>query len=152
MKILQSIEKYKHISDSGSLQILRELSEKLTHEELLEIASALRDEGFGNTITFSKKIFIPLTNLCRDVCHYCTFAKTPKKIVAPYMTIEEVVKLAERGKRRAVKKLYLHSEKSQNLDIVQRGTFFLPSELSPPQITLLKQQSKFSNKRVCYRI
>ena len=55
MKILQSIEKYKHISDSGSLQILRELSDKLTHEELLKVASALRDEGFGNTITFSKR-------------------------------------------------------------------------------------------------
>ena len=54
MKKLQSIEKYKNISSLSSLQILG-LSEKLTHEELLEVASALRDEGFGNTITFSKK-------------------------------------------------------------------------------------------------
>ena len=114
MKILQSIEKYKNISNLSSLQILGELSEKLTHEELLKVASALRDEGFGNTITFSKKIFIPLTNLCRDVCHYCTFAKTPKKIVAPYMTIEEVVKLAERGKKAGCKEaLFTLGEKPE---------------------------------------
>ena len=43
------------------------------------VASALRDEGFGATVTYSRKLFLPLTQLCRDVCHYCTFAKTPKR-------------------------------------------------------------------------
>ena len=125
MKILQSIEKYQSISNLSSLQILGELSDKLTHEELLKVASALRDEGFGNTITFSKKIFIPLTNLCRDVCHYCTFAKTPKKIVAPYMTIEEVVKLAERGKKAGCKEaLFTLGEKPELRYRVARDFLF----------------------------
>ncbi len=43
----------------------------------------LRDRGFGNLVTYSRKVFIPLTHLCRDVCHYCTFAQTPKHIGAP---------------------------------------------------------------------
>ncbi|MCX7196593.1 MAG: hypothetical protein NTW37_00965, partial [Proteobacteria bacterium] len=45
--------------------------------EMLERARALRDAGHGRRITYSRKVFIPLTRLCRDVCHYCTFATTP---------------------------------------------------------------------------
>ena len=41
---------------------------------LMKEATELRDKGFGNCVTYSRKIFIPLTQLCRDVCHYCTFA------------------------------------------------------------------------------
>jgi len=58
---------------------------------LLPAAAELRDRGFTNVVTFSKKVFIPLTHLCRDVCHYCTFAQAPKKVVAPYLTIDEVL-------------------------------------------------------------
>ncbi|MFP6681230.1 MAG: 5-amino-6-(D-ribitylamino)uracil--L-tyrosine 4-hydroxyphenyl transferase CofH, partial [Gammaproteobacteria bacterium] len=47
-----------------------------------------------NVVTYSKKVFIPLTHLCRDVCHYCTFAQAPKKVVAPYLTIEQVLETA----------------------------------------------------------
>ena len=47
---------------------------------LMNEASKLRVQGFGHTLTYSRKVFIPLTQLCRDVCHYCTFAQTPKKI------------------------------------------------------------------------
>ena len=46
---------------------------------LLEAAAALRDEGFGGVVTFSKKIFLPLTHLCRDICHYCVFARPPRR-------------------------------------------------------------------------
>ena len=98
MKTIQNIEKIENNRDINPSSFLNIVTEDLTHEELLETASALRDEGFGNTITFSKKIFIPLTNLCRDVCHYCTFAKTPKKIESPYMSIDQVVRLAEKGR------------------------------------------------------
>ena len=45
---------------------------------LLRVAAALRDAAHGNVITYSRKVFIPLTHLCRDVCHYCTFAQTPQ--------------------------------------------------------------------------
>ncbi|MDX1506619.1 MAG: 7,8-didemethyl-8-hydroxy-5-deazariboflavin synthase CofG, partial [Spongiibacter sp.] len=63
------------------------------------VASALRDEGFGATVTYSRKLFLPLTQLCRDVCHYCTFAKTPKKLGAAYMTVEQVLEQVREGER-----------------------------------------------------
>ena len=60
-------------------------------QRLMAVARAIRDQHFGNLITYSKKVFIPLTHLCRDVCHYCTFATTPKQIVQPYMTADDAV-------------------------------------------------------------
>ena len=44
---------------------------------LFRVASELRDKGHGNIISYSRKIFIPLTKLCRDVCHYCNFSREP---------------------------------------------------------------------------
>ena len=70
---------------------------------LMEQAAALRDEGYGNRITYSRKIFIPLTKLCRDVCHYCTFAQAPKRVEQPYMSIDEVVALARQGQEMGCK-------------------------------------------------
>ena len=46
--------------------------------ELIGAAGRLRDEGHGRHISYSRKVFIPLTHLCRDVCHYCTFAQPPR--------------------------------------------------------------------------
>jgi FO synthase len=66
-------------------------------EALSDVASQLRDRGCGNIITYSRKVFIPLTHLCRDVCHYCTFAQTPKKIPQAYMPVEEVLDLCRQG-------------------------------------------------------
>ena len=71
--------------------------------ELMRIAADLRDIGFDQSVTYSRKIFIPLTELCRDVCHYCTFAKAPKRVREPYMPIERVVELAEKGRRMGCK-------------------------------------------------
>lgn len=65
--------------------------------QLLPRASALRDAGHGETISFSRKVFIPLTQLCRDVCHYCTFAQAPKKVSSPYLSIEQVLEIARAG-------------------------------------------------------
>ncbi len=59
--------------------------------QLAMAARQIRDQGFHNIITYSRKVFIPLTHLCRDVCHYCTFAQTPKKVYAPYMPVDEVL-------------------------------------------------------------
>jgi 2-iminoacetate synthase ThiH len=63
---------------------------------LLEAASAVREQGKGKTISFSKKVFIPLTTLCRDYCGYCTFRKDPGQPGAHFMTPEEVLALAEK--------------------------------------------------------
>src|SRR5690349_7880740 len=65
---------------------------------LLDAAAALRDRHKGKTVTFSPKIFIPLTNLCRDFCGYCTFRKAPGEAGAKTMAIEEVLAVARRGK------------------------------------------------------
>ena len=59
--------------------------------ELSAAAAELRDSGFGSAISYSRKVFIPLTHLCRDVCHYCTFAEPPKRGEAAYMSIEKVL-------------------------------------------------------------
>ncbi len=64
----------------------------LAHE-----AKALCDSAHGNVITYSKKVFVPLTHLCRDVCHYCTFARTPKRIDQAYMSVEQVLELCHQG-------------------------------------------------------
>ncbi len=68
-------------------------------DELLHAASAMRDRGKGNTVSFSKKVFIPLTHLCRDYCGYCTFRADPAPGVAAYMTPDEVLAVAEAGAR-----------------------------------------------------
>ncbi|HIL98216.1 MAG TPA: 7,8-didemethyl-8-hydroxy-5-deazariboflavin synthase subunit CofH [Pseudomonadales bacterium] len=64
---------------------------------LMQAASVIRDRGHNNTVSYSRKVFIPLTHLCRDVCHYCTFAQVPRKLKAPYMTPDEVLKIARDG-------------------------------------------------------
>ncbi|MFU8818015.1 MAG: hypothetical protein ACNA7W_21920, partial [Pseudomonadales bacterium] len=58
---------------------------------LASLAAQVRDRGFGNLVTYSRKVFIPLTHLCRDVCHYCTFAQVPRKLKAAYLTVDEVL-------------------------------------------------------------
>ncbi len=85
--------------------------EQLDHEEalalaevtdtaaLVAVAGELRDRGHHNVVTYSRKVFIPLTHLCRDVCHYCTFAQTPKKIAQPYMSVEEVLERCHQAAR-----------------------------------------------------
>lgn len=65
---------------------------------LLGVASRLRDREKGRTITFSPKVFVPLTNLCRDFCGYCTFRKAPDEAGARTMTLDEVLEVAQDGK------------------------------------------------------
>ncbi len=74
------------------------LSRKST-DELLSAATAIRDRQFGSRITFSPKVFIPLTMLCRDQCGYCTFAQPPARLDHPYLAPAEVLKIAKRGAR-----------------------------------------------------
>lgn len=71
--------------------------EALPLSVLLERSFALRVEGHGSAMSFSPKVFIPLTKLCRDVCAYCTFAHTPRKNEAPYLTRDSVLRIAESG-------------------------------------------------------
>ena len=66
-------------------------------EELLPSAESLTVAGFGELVTYSRKVFVPLTQLCRDVCHYCTFAKAPRNLQAPYLTFDDVLAIARAG-------------------------------------------------------
>ncbi len=68
-------------------------------ERLCAEAAALRDRGHGRLVSYSRKVFVPLTRLCRDVCHYCTFATTPRALPAPYLSPDEVLEIARAGER-----------------------------------------------------
>ncbi|WP_375478553.1 bifunctional FO biosynthesis protein CofGH [uncultured Jatrophihabitans sp.] len=70
--------------------------------DLCASAARVRDQGLADAgrpgvITYSKKVFIPLTRLCRDRCHYCTFATTPNRVPAPFLSPDEVLAIAEQG-------------------------------------------------------
>ena len=82
-------------------------------DDLMEKAKEIRGDN-KKVITYSKKVFIPLTELCRDVCHYCTFAKAPKKLDAPYLEPDQVLAIAEQGKAQFVKEaLFTLGEKPE---------------------------------------
>jgi FO synthase len=70
---------------------------------LLEAAAAVRDRFKGRSVSYSRKVFIPLTHLCRDYCGYCTFRADPQPGVQPYMTADEVLAVAEAGRRAGCK-------------------------------------------------
>ena len=80
-----------------TIQAAYDLVEVPYVDDIIVPAQKLRDDGFGSTITYSKKVFIPLTQLCRDVCHYCTFAKTPGKLKSTFLTVDEVLAIARKG-------------------------------------------------------
>ncbi len=65
--------------------------------ELIDAAGSLRDNGHGRNISHSRKVFIPLTHLCRDVCHYCTFAQRPRAGRAAFLSPDEVLAIARAG-------------------------------------------------------
>lgn len=94
-------------SDDARYQLSRddalEMIEHTDLQALLHAASQLRDRGKGNVVTYSKKVFIPLTHLCRDYCGYCTFRADPVAGVAAYMTPDEVLAVAEAGARAGCK-------------------------------------------------
>lgn len=80
------------ISDTEAMSLL-----DVPLQTLMAQASGVRDQGFGRLVSYSRKVFIPLTELCRDVCHYCTFAKSPRKLTAPYLSPEQVLDIARAG-------------------------------------------------------
>src|SRR5947207_5532862 len=66
-------------------------------DELMAAARTVREVERGRLVTYSPKVFIPLTTLCRDVCHYCTFARPPRRGERAYMTADEVLAVAHEG-------------------------------------------------------
>jgi 7,8-didemethyl-8-hydroxy-5-deazariboflavin synthase CofG subunit len=88
---------------------------------LLLAASRVRDRGKGQVVSYSRKVFIPLTNLCRDKCGYCTFARAPNDPLAHTMTPEEVLAVARAGQARGCKEaLFSLGEKPEELHLRAR--------------------------------
>jgi FO synthase len=85
-----------------------DLDRNLTREEalalvdcdlapLLRVAARRRDGAHGSIVSYSRKVFIPLTKLCRDVCHYCTFAHPPRENERAYLSLDEALAIARAG-------------------------------------------------------
>lgn len=68
-------------------------------DDLLAAAAAIRDDAHGARISYSRKVFLPVTHLCRDVCRYCTFARPPRRGQVAYMTEAEVLESARQAAR-----------------------------------------------------
>ena len=73
--------------------------ERYSLRDLLAEATRLRELGHRRIISYSRKVFIPLTRLCRDSCGYCTFATTPGKVASPYLSPAQILEIAETGRR-----------------------------------------------------
>lgn len=73
------------------------LGDDIPLDVLLDAATLVRDAGHGHRVSYSKKVFIPLTQLCRDRCGYCTFAQSPQPGQRAYMAEDEVLAVARRG-------------------------------------------------------
>ena len=82
---------------------LRALARVAPLEVLIERAEALRAAGHGPAQSYSRKVFIPLTHLCRDVCHYCTFARPPRRGETAYLSPDQVLDIARAGQRAGCK-------------------------------------------------
>ncbi|MDG3087771.1 7,8-didemethyl-8-hydroxy-5-deazariboflavin synthase CofG [Vibrio hannami] len=80
----------------GAAMHMGDASDKLL-DTLCQQAGGIRDKYWGNQVTYSRKVFIPLTNMCRDTCSYCTFVKTPESGEAQLMTPEQVLTTAIKG-------------------------------------------------------
>ncbi len=85
----------------------RSLAE-LSTQALVDAARSRRDSAFGTRITYSPKVFIPLTRLCRDRCGYCTFATAPRSLTAPYLSADEVLAIASAGAEAAAPRSVVH--------------------------------------------
>ena len=86
-----------HTIEAEADRLLAEF-ESMPLPRLLETARALGREGHGNVISYSRKVFIPLTRLCRDVCGYCTFAIGPRQAGAAYLSPDAVLAIARAGR------------------------------------------------------
>ena len=74
-------------------------------KDLLKESSKLRDLYWGNTITYSRKVFVPLTNMCRNTCSYCTFVKTPGSKDAKILNEDEVLEIIKQGEKKGCKEV-----------------------------------------------
>ena len=99
---LQNVLRGERLADAEALA----LADFSNTRALADVARATRPRIPQYGYLFAQG-FYTLTHLCRDVCHYCTFAQVPRKVMAPYMSIEEVLEVAATGQPWAARKPYL---------------------------------------------
>lgn len=90
---VRSVERAMILSDDPYALLAMPLAMLLTASEAATL------DGFGPLVTYSRKVFIPLTQLCRDVCHYCTFAQPPRALADAYLSPDQVLAIARAGER-----------------------------------------------------
>lgn len=95
--LLDAVAQGKAIDDEHAVVLTSAVNGRLP--DLCAAAAASRDRGKGRTVTFSPKVFIPLTRLCRDFCGYCTFRQAPDETDQLYMSPEQVLDVARAGQR-----------------------------------------------------
>ena len=91
--------------DKDEVAYYRHMAFNSSLEKLIDAASSKRDKHWGNVISYSRKIFVPLTNMCRDTCSYCTFVKHPDDPDAKIMSPQEVLLSAREGEKKGCKEL-----------------------------------------------
>jgi FO synthase len=94
-EIVSRVETGRRLSAAEALA----LADRSDLQSLMRVAAALRDEAHGDLVSYSRKVFIPLTQLCRDVCHYCTFAHPPRPGEPAYLSAAQVLEIARAGAR-----------------------------------------------------
>ena len=99
----QYIKRAIHLEGRLTRDLMPVIAAEDNLDEMMLLAKQLSESAHGNIISYSKKIFIPLTMLCRDVCHYCTFAKPPVKGEKAYLSSEEVLEIARAGEKAGCK-------------------------------------------------
>jgi FO synthase len=99
--LLTRADRHERLSDR-EVRMLSSLAQG-SPSSVIAAAGELRDDVTGPRVTFSRKVFIPLTKLCRDSCGYCTFVHPPRPGEPAYMSIDEVVDVARRGERAGCK-------------------------------------------------
>ena len=86
------------IDDDADAEAVADRLSALALPAMMAAAEEMTLAGFGPLVTYSRKVFIPLTELCRDVCHYCTFAKSPKRVRQAYLSLDQVRAISMAGK------------------------------------------------------
>ncbi len=94
-EIMSRVEAGRRLSAAEALA----LADYSDLQSLMRVAAGLRDQAHGDVVSYSRKVFIPLTQLCRDVCHYCTFAHPPRTGEPAYLSAEQVLGIARAGAR-----------------------------------------------------
>ena len=141
----------KSINGTNADAILKEL-EAVSLAELMARAEAMTLAHHGPLVTYSRKVFIPLTMLCRDVCHYCTFATTPGKIGKAYLSRDEVLAIARAGVAAGAVRLCSRWGIGRKIAMTLHGPHFPNSVINPRCPMCARWPRRCCRRPDCFRI